>query len=654
MPQGYLIFHLNLAFSSIAEDARPGVIRKCYWPLLDMVGRTGIPVGIELTGWTLKQISLLDPSWIDRFKTMLADSRCELIGSGWSQIIGPLVPYEVNRYNQRIGLDAYRELLDIVPAIVLVNEMAFSTGMVDIYADAGYVGIVMDRDNVRFALGLEHAPVVDMPYRAKGSGQTSLPVLWSDSILFQRLQRVIHGDIPVAEYVGYVARRAQDDNACLPIYCNDAEIFDYRPGRFSTEASLHPEGEWNRMSRVLQRLETELDMNWLSPSAALTYRVPGEKIEPALLSSTSQPIPVKKQAKYNVNRWAVTGRDDLWLNTMCHRIHRGLLECQENSVDAWRELCELWASDLRTHITQDRWQEALDRVDAMLERFRREQSLQPQGATQSSWVGECQDVVIEKDEEDIYWTIKSNLVQMTLNVRRGLAISALAFREHGFEPVLGTLPQGYFSSILLGADFYSGGILIELPGERNRMTDLERVVPQLVREDTSLSIRVYLPIAGGELTKILKMDLLNGTVTLHYDFTGFSRPMGIIRAGILTLLPEAWNLPIGVSCINGGQVPEEFVFDGNVDHGKAATTFVSSSASLGATDGRVLVKDSSGRALQLKWDPSSCAAAPMLQNRIVNASCLTRIYFSLCELDDTFRPDGRLLPFSLEISASKP
>ena len=42
------------------------------------------------------------------------------------------------------------------------------------------------------------------------------------------------------------------------------------------------------------------------------------------LESPGQPIPVKKQGKYNVTRWAVTGRDDLGINTSCWRIYEAL------------------------------------------------------------------------------------------------------------------------------------------------------------------------------------------------------------------------------------------------------------------------------------------------------------------------------------------
>src|SRR5687767_14007246 len=105
---------------------------------------------------------------------MLEGRQCELIGSGWSQLIGPLVPYEVNYWNQRLGLEAYRQLLGVTPRLALVNEMAFSTGMVDVYAEAGYTGIVMDRDNVRLALGLSHAPLSATPTHALGCGERPL------------------------------------------------------------------------------------------------------------------------------------------------------------------------------------------------------------------------------------------------------------------------------------------------------------------------------------------------------------------------------------------------------------------------------------------------------------------------------------------------
>lgn len=658
---GYLIFHLNLAFSAVPTAARARVVEKCYWPLLGLAEDLDVPLGVELTGWTLAQIKGLDPAWVERFAGLLRQGRCELIGSGWTQAIGPLMPCEANRWNQRLGIESYAEILGARPRLALVNEMAFSTGLVDLYREAGYEGLVMDRDNVRLALGLSDAPLSSTPTHALGAlaaggGESSrLPVLWSDSILFQRLQRVVHGDIPMAEYLDYVRARAGEDGAPLPIYCNDAEIFDYRPGRFEAESRLHPEGEWERLRRVCQRLRQDLGIAWLSPSQALAAQET-QPHRPAVLSSVSHPLPVKKQAKYNINRWAVTGRDDLWLNTSCHRLAKALEADAAAGAEDWRELCELWASDLRTHITQDRWDEGMARLDAAMRRrgLAAPDAEQPRPQTGDAAATPAMaclppGVRIEQDEEGLIWTIETPTARLRLNARRGLAVKSLGFASQGFAPVLGTLPQGFFRSIELGADFYSGGVLIEIPGERTRMTDLEWVTPDISVRPGGLVISAALPLARGVLRKTLVLSLDEELLQFTYAFEDVPRPLGIVRVGIMTLLPGYFTAPLTVRCTNGGPGEEAFVLNREANHGQAASALVSSSSALGATEGRVGISDADGRGLAFTWDPAACAVAPMLKHLHSHDRWLTRLSFSLCELDDTTRPGGRLLPFTVAV-----
>jgi len=656
MTQGYLIFHLNLAFSSIKTEARLDVIRNCYWPLLDLVESEGIPIGIELTGWTLQQIALLDKSWVERFRQLLENRQCELIGSGWSQVIGPLVPYEVNCWNQQLGMDAYLQILGVTPLIALVNEMAFSTGMVDVYVGVGYKGIIMDRDNVRLALNLDGTPLSDTPTHAAGCGNHSMPVLWSDSILFQRLQRVVHGDIPVTEYMAYVKQRAEQDSAVLPIYCNDAEIFDYRPGRFTAESRLHPEGEWDRFKRICTLLKKDLSLNWLSPSEALAIQELNSQPNIKRLTSASQPIPVKKQAKYNINRWAVTGRDDLWLNTACHRVYQALVSAGDVHSENQRELCELWASDLRTHITGDRWNELVKRVAEVNGRLNISKVMEVSGEYRESsrFLDEMNlpsDVQISLDEEKILWSIKTPNVHLILNARRGLAVQSLAFKSHDYEAVIGILPQGYFSSIELGADFYSGGVIIEMPGERTRMTDLDWVEPHIQCNDHEILVTAMVSLGYGVImTKTVSIHLKTERVQFSYDFGQWKRPLGVVRVGIFTFLSESLTGPLLVRCVNGGKKAELFPLDRIVNHGNAASTLVSSTASFGATDGCLVIEDVKGRSLHMAWNPAVCAAMPMLQHQELQKHCFTRLSFSLCELDDTSRTEGRLMPFSVVLS----
>src|ERR1700722_18342282 len=85
----FAFFHLNLAFSSIEEDRRAAVIADCYWPLLKLAERHAI--GLEISGYTLEDGAARDPAWIARAKNLIAEGRIELIGSGYSQMIGPLV-----------------------------------------------------------------------------------------------------------------------------------------------------------------------------------------------------------------------------------------------------------------------------------------------------------------------------------------------------------------------------------------------------------------------------------------------------------------------------------------------------------------------------------------------------------------------------------
>src|ERR1700744_4868098 len=98
----FAFFHLNLAFSSIEEDQRDEVIRRCYWPLLDLAAAHG-PIGIEATGFTLEEIARRDPEWIGRARALIASGKIELIGAGYAQLIGPLVPARVREENLKLG-----------------------------------------------------------------------------------------------------------------------------------------------------------------------------------------------------------------------------------------------------------------------------------------------------------------------------------------------------------------------------------------------------------------------------------------------------------------------------------------------------------------------------------------------------------------------
>jgi hypothetical protein len=643
MANAYLIFHLNLAFSSIEEEKRPTVIKNCYWPLLQLVEKTGICIGIELSGWTLQQIHKIDENWVLKFKELIHSGKCELIGSGWSQIIGPLVPYEVNIWNQKLAIDYYNCVLQISPRIVLVNEMAFSTSLIDIYKEVGYEAIVMDRDNIRLALNIENIDGFNMPTHAKGNNEEIfMPVLWSDSNLFQRFQRVIHNDITEEDYFNYLRTTINKHNLqLLPIYTNDVEIFDFRPGRFTTENKLNEFNEWNKIYDILIKISNFENLNWVSPTEAIEF-INKQKIIAQKITSIRFPIPVKKQLKYNINRWAISGRNDLILNTVCHKKFKILIDQKIEKNENWKELCEMWSSDFRTHITEKRWSKLKENINSYIVKEKKVIK-DVHVDSKSNFLN------IDKDPENIYWIISTHKIKLKLNLRRGLTISSLAFKSNNFKPIIGTISQGYFSSIKYGVDYYSGGIIVDLPLERKKITDLDWVNPKVEYGKGYAKITVEIINEYFVLVKTIKILENEESLELSYDFNGFERPIGVVRVGIITFLEEFLNeSKLKISCNNGGSILENFDVSHDCDHGKAVSSFVSSTTSLGAAGDNILIQ-SNDIGLKIEWNPHECAAVPMFKYKKIGSKVLSRLSFSLSELDDTTKKGGNLLPFKFKI-----
>jgi hypothetical protein len=71
---------------------------------------------------------------------------------------------------------------------------------------------------------------------------------------------------------------------------------------------------------------------------------------------------------------------------------------------------------------------------------------------------------------------------------------------------------------------------------------------------------------------------------------------------------------------------------------------------LGATKGELSIVEAAGRGLRLQWDPSACAAMPMFKHLPTPSSHLSRLSFSLCELDDTSKSGGRMLDFAVTVT----
>ena len=142
------------------------------------------------------------------------------------------------------------------------------------------------------------------------------------------------------------------------------------------------------------------------------------------LESANCPVPVKKQRKYNLARWAVTGRDNTAVNAACERIYRGMLD---SSTPDWKELCYLWASDFRTHLTEKRWAAFSARLETA------EATYAPPGPAP---------VMVPQLEPaaDRHLNIETRMISARLDRRRGLALERLRIDvDRTTAPLMGLL-----------------------------------------------------------------------------------------------------------------------------------------------------------------------------------------------------------------------
>jgi len=646
----FTVFHLNLAYSSIEEEQRPQVIRSCYWPLLRLARRYGLPFGIEASAYTLETVANIDRSWLDELRALTTEGPCEFVGSGYAQIIGPLVPAEVNAHNLRLGNEAYQELLGFRPTIALVNEQAYSAGLLQHYKDAGYNAIVMEWDNPARWHPDWNPEWRYLPQVACGQHGEELPVIWNKSIAFQKFQRYAHSEMDLPEYLDYLAKHVGQEERAFPLYGNDAEVFDFRPGRYQTEPSLKAESEWQRIDALLQQLLSDKRYRLIKPSQVLELMGSPNAAQRLHLETPQDPVPVKKQEKYNLNRWAVTGRNDLDINTACRRIYEALRKDPrpKDSDRSWRELCYLWSSDFRTHITEKRWLAYLDRLRSFEVQLRIPASDSHRSDDQRTERPHAKKTVAEQvagfdvKRESRWLSIETDAMKTVFNCRRGLAIDSLTVKRLSERPLLGTIPHGYYQDITLGADFYSGHLVMETPG-RPKVTDLEPVEPDICAGDDpgNIMLRGCVNTSLGPVLKTIWVTR-EGQIRLRFELQWEQLPVGSLRLGHITMHPEAFDPEsLFFETHNGGVLPERFALEKKgIEHGRSVSFLVSSSSSLGMTEGLLKMGDCQ-RSIVLRTPLDQASVVAQMTYVPVPGSFFYRASFSAAELDDTCRDRAR-------------
>jgi hypothetical protein len=642
----YNFFHLNLAYSAIEESDREKVIRQCYWPLLKLPRDLGIPIGIELSGYTLEVINDISSEWCEELSALIKEGMCELIGCGYTQVIGPMVPHQITTANLEIGNQIYQRILNTKPAIALLNEQAFSKGMVQLYKDADFQAIIMEWNNPARVNPQWGEEIGFLPQQAMGNNNSSVDLIWNKSIGFQKFQRYVHGEIELNDLLDFICEnKSQNNFRAFPVYGNDVEIFDFRPGRYMTEAKFHPDGEWNRIYEFYDALKKQKDSKIVLPSKVLELREESGANKLLDLTSASQPIPVKKQGKYNVVRWAVTGRNDLDINTRCYKLYYSLVK--ENvaySQEYWKELCYLWSSDFRTHITDKRWTSYIKRLKELEEKIPSflKFDLKKTGHVESI-------SLLSVSEKGKFVSVENDMLSIKFNKTKGLAVESFIDRNISDRPLFGTLQHGYFNDINLGADYYSGHLVFESPG-KHKVTDLSLVSPAITNAGHMVEISCSMQTSLGPIYKKWTV-YASGQMSLQYKLEFHAPLIGRLHTGFVTLLAENFSQEtLNYTAHNGGKCPDNFFMDDEFNHSDPISFLVSSNQAVGLTKGELAIGDDHF-GVKTKIDNAQLAGIGMIQyskdkdKDKDKDKKLIRSFISYAEIDDTSKNKA----FNLEL-----
>jgi hypothetical protein len=358
----------------------------------------------------------------------------------------------------------------------------------------------------------------------------------------------------------------------------------------------------------------------------LELRIQPQANQSLRLETAACPVPVKKQRKYSLSRWAVTGRDDIAVNAACERIYRGL--ANHNADDAtWKELCYLWSSDFRTHITDSRWQKFCARLTEGERIWSTAQT--PVPPLNNGTLIEARHIDIE-----------TPMLRARLDRRRGLAIQSLQFSGDD-APTIGGLPHGHFDDIALQADWYTGDCVFEAPGEA-KITDLEWCEATISRQENGdVVARAHIDTPKGPIEKTMRFSASEPCVEFDMTFRWEDWGRGSLRLGHITLLPDAFDWQyLSLTTHNGGKVSETFALaDQNVDHGAPVSFLVSASYGIGMTEGWAEIGDAKTR-IRIEVDRQTAPLLGLLHHQRVGGSLFCQLMLSTLELDETRKPSA--------------
>jgi hypothetical protein len=610
----YVIFHHNLLYSSIPESHYEYIVNEIYRSILKLAEK-GFKMGVEFNGWTLEKIAQISPEYIETIKELEQEKKIELIASSYTQAIFPLIPYEVNRKNLELGIEVFKKFFGKVPKIFLLNEMVYSIGTVKLLKEFGFESFIFDWVNaIKGNNWKRKLKLWEVAQNEK------LKVLWADTYMTQKFQRFVWKEIDKEDYASFLKRKLSSGPFALPLYVGDAEIFEYIPGslNFTKEGS-----DFKRLEEVLNFVNNFFPIRLSLPSEVVNLK---ENCEEISISTSDYPVRTKKQDKYNVTRWAVTGRNSTKMNTQCYELYEKIKETKDKNL--WKNLCLLWSSDFRTNTTDEKYLLFRNLMGYSL------LTAKSKKTCERTQLEENSEFTVNYFHKGRYFVIETPYHRAVLIKNKGLALKELTFKEKFSHPLIGTVEHGFYEDISYGADFFSFHTLIATQ-KGEQITDLSAKVDVFCTfENGFLKVRNAKPI-NLPFVSIYKEYWFSKTVKVVYKlYFKDLFPMSI-RLGIVTLIPDAFEKEtLFYKTHNGGKDEEIFYLAGKTVKLDAPVNYiVTAQGCLGATEGTLTFGDKK-KEVTIFTEKSKLYTVPLIRYEEFEDSFFFRISHTICERDE--------------------
>ena len=569
---------------------------------------------------------------------MIQLKRCEFIGSGYSQIIAPSVPYEINNKNLVYGNEIYKKFLNYRPQIALINEQAFSNSLIRIYKKF-FKAIIIDHLNHPYFESDNQEPQI-----LTDDCNNKIPVIWSNSISFQRFQRYIFGDIKIEDYLEYFNNYKKN---FFCIYSSDVEIFDFRPKGPKSERPLF-HGEWIKIRNLFEYLSHNKKVNFIFLKDILK-QVNYNKV--VNVTSISSPTIVKKQKKYNINRWLIAGKNNLELNTLCFNAFNSIKN-KKNSKKKLIKLCELWGSDFRTFSTPTKINYFYRNIKKLInfKKIKNENSF-----------FDIRRILKKKPkslvENENYISLNNKVYSIKMNKKKGLTIDSFFDHSIGKKKLFGTIRQGFLQKTLFENDLFSTHFTILDKLTLKRYSGLHNNKIKIYSFKNQISLRSSQRINKKCIcNKEIILNTKKSELILNYKITNLSSIY--TRLNFITLDPNSFDMDSFFVISNlGDKIPEVFhLINEKFNHGSFVEnvgSLVTSNNSIPSSNGNIILGDNE-KEIHFRIDQNLSSLVPLIEFQKRKKSFLFRIYFSAKESDE-IRSEGYIkqLRASIKININK-